>query len=87
MEAVKKHKWIRDEKGDIDVWQFEEGEYHNGPRCEVCNFGFCHHCYTAGYDTECDTDADLSTFDDYKLDKGLLEETRKIKEKYGRSNK
>lgn len=49
---MKKHKWIKDGK-DIDIFAFEEGGYHNGPRCSVCGFGFCHHCYPEGYNTGC----------------------------------
>lgn len=29
---------------EVDVMAFEAGEYHNGPRCAVCGYGFCHHC-------------------------------------------
>lgn len=33
----------RDEGGDIDIFAVAYG-YHNGPRCERCGEGFCHHC-------------------------------------------
>lgn len=39
-----KHKWILDEYGNIDKWQFEYGDIHNGPKCELCGFTFCMHC-------------------------------------------
>jgi hypothetical protein len=29
---------------DVDIFAFTEGDYHNGPRCSVCGYGFCHHC-------------------------------------------
>ena len=39
-----KHRWILDEHGNIDKWQFEYGDIHNGPKCELCGFTFCMHC-------------------------------------------
>ena len=67
---MKKHKWIKEKGGGIDIFAYEEGEYHNGPKCSVCGFGFCHHCYPEGYNTSCPYDSLGS--DDSKLDKGVL---------------
>lgn len=39
-----KHKWVLDEYGKVDMWQFEYGDVHNGPHCEICGFSFCVHC-------------------------------------------
>ena len=64
-----KHKWIKEGRR-IDVFAYEEGEYHNGPKCSVCGFGFCHHCYPEGYKTSCPCDSLDS--DDGKLDKSSL---------------
>jgi hypothetical protein len=46
------HTWITYADNDaafegneaIDIFAYEQGEYHNGPRCKVCGYGFCHHC-------------------------------------------
>lgn len=38
---------------DIDICAYEAG-YHNDPRCIVCGYGFCHHCYPEEYDSECE---------------------------------
>lgn len=48
---MKKHKWIKNGK-DIDIFAYEVG-HHNGPKCSVCGFEFCHHCYPKRYDTGC----------------------------------
>jgi hypothetical protein len=37
------HTWIRNEDGEIDIFAYDHGD-HNGPRCMVCGYGFCHHC-------------------------------------------
>jgi hypothetical protein len=37
------HRWRLDEFGEIDVFGFE-ARNHNGPVCEDCGYGFCHHC-------------------------------------------
>jgi len=73
---MKKHKWVKDSK-DIDIFAYIEGEYHNGPKCSVCGFGFCHHCYPGGYDTSCPHDSLNS--DDGKLDSGLVNMIKSIK--------
>ena len=62
---MQKHIWIKEGK-EIDIFAFEEGEFHNGPKCSVCGFGFCHHCYSEGYDTNCpcnSLDSDNSKLD------------------------
>jgi hypothetical protein len=39
------HVWRRnDYNEEVDVFGYEEGEYHNGPVCVRCGYGFCHHC-------------------------------------------
>lgn len=37
------HTWEQGEDGYINIFAFEEG-YHNGPKCVVCGYSFCHHC-------------------------------------------
>ena len=64
-----KHKWIKDGK-DIDIFAYTEGEFHNGPECSVCGFGFCHHCHPEGYKTECPCDSLDSS--DGKLDSSTV---------------
>lgn len=62
----KKHKWIKEGR-IIDIFAAENlgSDYHNGPRCKVCGFEFCHHCNPEGYDTECGTKSLVG--DDKKL--------------------
>lgn len=44
------HTWKRDTfvypDGYVGVDHFAttSGEYHNGPECETCGYGFCEHC-------------------------------------------
>lgn len=38
-----KHKWKRDEKGNVDEWAWDL-DYHNGVMCEVCGECYCIHC-------------------------------------------
>jgi len=38
------HEWLRDSSGDVDPFGYEAGDYHNGPRCSRCGFGYCEHC-------------------------------------------
>lgn len=43
----KGHIWMTIGEGEdeyLDIFAYEEGAYHNGPRCKVCGYGFCHHC-------------------------------------------
>ena len=49
-----KHRW-QTYGEDIDIFAYMVGEYHNGPRCVTCGFGFCHHCNPGGYETACGT--------------------------------
>lgn len=28
----------------IDIFAYTYGEFHNGPKCKNCGYGFCHHC-------------------------------------------
>lgn len=39
---------------EIDICAYMAGDIHNGPRCMICGYGFCHHCYPKGYDTRCE---------------------------------
>ena len=39
------HEWERDETGDVEIFAYSSGNYHNGPRCVKCGYGFCHHCH------------------------------------------
>ena len=37
------HTWIK--KGrKIDIFAYNVYDPHNGPKCSVCGYGFCHHC-------------------------------------------
>jgi len=45
------HKWATAD-GELDIFAYEEGEFCNGPRCTVCDYGFCHHCQD-GPDVDC----------------------------------
>lgn len=53
MNKTKQHSWIKNEDGEIDNWQYFCGEYHNGPECEICSYGFCHHCKNEYNDETC----------------------------------
>ena len=37
------HVWLKNEDGSVDIFGIAYG-YHNGPICELCDYGFCHHC-------------------------------------------
>jgi len=37
------HTWRKNERGEIDIMAYNVG-FHNGPVCEKCGYGFCHHC-------------------------------------------
>jgi len=91
---MKKHKWITEddeygrtkgEKADTKPYLFAAknlgSEYHNGPRCKVCNFEFCYHCYPEGYKTECGTKSLGS--DDSKLDGSIIALDRSIRSSFG----
>lgn len=39
----KGHTWKR-KLGSIDMFGYQNGENHNGPRCTKCGYGFCIHC-------------------------------------------
>lgn len=43
-----KHSWCKDEYGDIDIFGYSDG-FCNGPKCEICGYSFCHHCYPNRY--------------------------------------
>lgn len=41
---TKGHKWVLNTyDNEVDIFGYEEG-HHNGPKCELCGYGFCHHC-------------------------------------------
>lgn len=40
----KGHVWQTDEDGDVEIFAYNPSEYHNGPLCINCGYGFCHHC-------------------------------------------
>jgi hypothetical protein len=48
------HVWARNDydKRTLDIFAYEAGSFHNGPRCVNCGYGFCHHCQ-AGPDHDC----------------------------------
>lgn len=46
-----KHSWCKDDDGNIDVFGYSEG-FCNGPKCEICGYSFCHHCYPNRYSDE-----------------------------------
>jgi hypothetical protein len=37
------HKLILDKDGNVDTW-FVDWDKHNGPGCQLCGQGWCHHC-------------------------------------------
>jgi hypothetical protein len=50
IENPRGHVWVKDEDGEVDILAFDvetETQGHNGPRCMVCGYGFCHHCQSA----------------------------------------
>lgn len=52
-EKAKQHVWEKDDAGEIEIFAYTSGESHNGPKCKICGFGFCHHCFPEGYKTTC----------------------------------
>lgn len=52
------HIWKKSEYDNdkIDNFGYEAGEYHNGPVCILCGFGFCEHCKTELDIPKCSTD-------------------------------
>lgn len=59
------HNWIRnDYDGEVDIFAYTAGEYHNGPKCSACGYGFCHHCED-GPDCDCDAIIDVVAKDTY----------------------
>lgn len=50
------HIWVRDEFG-VDVFAYNPVDPHNGPRCSLCGYGFCHHCLDVA-EIECTGDSD-----------------------------
>jgi hypothetical protein len=48
-----KHDFVRDEYGNIDIFAYEWGDYHNGPACKRCEDSWCGHCEPEKMDEEC----------------------------------
>ena len=50
------HTWMlnpyEDDPKPVYTFAFNEGEYHNGPLCVTCGYGFCEHCH-AGPEEDC----------------------------------
>lgn len=46
------HEWVKD-NGRVDIFAYEVGEYHNGPKCIKCDYGFCHHCNDKPLEPNC----------------------------------
>lgn len=44
-ENARGHVWEVDWNGDVELFAYQEGKFHNGPRCVRCGYGFCHHCH------------------------------------------
>ena len=83
MKRVKeKHIWIKNDyaKRSVDYFAFTEGEYHNGPKCKKCDFGFCEHCFPEGYETKCGTESLGS--DDSKLNGGMIAMVQAMQNKF-----
>ena len=38
-----KHVWQLDDDGEVDNFAYD-GDKHNGPRCTLCDYSYCHHC-------------------------------------------
>lgn len=39
------HVWVKEDDGSDDIFAFYPEDPHNGPRCAVCGYGYCHHCH------------------------------------------
>lgn len=47
------HVWISDGE-HIDIFAYSSrGGHCNGPKCEKCGYGFCHHCTHGKAKQEC----------------------------------
>jgi hypothetical protein len=54
------HKWkLYPTTGEVDIFGYEVG-HCNGPVCEVCHFGGCHHCDPDIYEDDGCTVLDVS---------------------------
>lgn len=38
---------------EVDAWAGADEGYHNGPWCEPCYEGWCHHCTEGLYEEQC----------------------------------
>ncbi|WP_341719961.1 hypothetical protein QQG74_09745 [Micromonospora sp. FIMYZ51] len=51
------HQWQTDTSGRPDNFVMDSGDAsgrtHNGPRCTVCGFTFCEHCWPEGWQQTC----------------------------------
>lgn len=41
------HLWAIDADGEIDTDAYKHGDYHSGPMCERCGYGYCCYCQDA----------------------------------------
>ena len=56
----------------IDIFAYEYGNYHNGPVCGACGFGFCHHCAPEEYTSVCPVARERETLAAQKGNKAML---------------
>lgn len=56
------HKWIPEEDGSPDIFAYDTGDSHTGPRCSVCGYGFCQNCQDLP-DEDCDFIIDVTCSD------------------------
>lgn len=54
------HQWIKNEDGEIDIFAYEVGSC-NGPKCSICGYGYCHHCYRESPSKTCYDNMPYST--------------------------
>lgn len=38
------HIWELNKEGTVAIFAYNPYDPHNGPKCVVCGYGFCHHC-------------------------------------------
>lgn len=65
------HVWKTVDWGDgpeIDIFAVEYGDYHNGPACVRCGYGYCHHCQLEP-DEHCELEPDPYSTSPYFMQK------------------
>lgn len=40
------HNLETDEDGEVNIFAYTPGEYHNGPACTACGWAVCMHCHS-----------------------------------------